>query len=311
MSRDVKHDEGAHHDGHDGGGLDGGSDKRDDDSYGGGSDGGSDKRDSDNGSGGGSDSDNGSGGDSDSDNGSGGGSDSDNVSGGNSDSDNGSGGGSHSDNGGGGDSDGPGDKDSDGRSSDGSGDAEDISDNGGGGDGSNENSNDDDENGDSGEEWHDGIAGGVGLATNGTAIADEEPPPKRQKAGYCLAEVPASFRAELVLFEEHRTIEINRLRARSACVPVTAANDVANCLCFMGWLVEQRRLQAGSDLLSSVFGSCKIASLAEDWLASLQRRQIKATTQAKYISSVFVVTSFVFEACRPAPEALHLPVHPV
>ena len=142
------------------------------------------------------------------------------------------------------------------------------------------------------------------------AVASGEPPPKRKKVSYCLVEIPVSFQADLSLFEEHRTIEINRLRARSACVPITATHDVANCRRFLGWLSQQGRVQESSDLLVTVFGSAIIASLAEDWLESLRERKIMASTQAKYISSVYLLTSFVFETCRPSIEALHLPVHP-
>ena len=185
----------------------------------------------------------------------------------------------------------------------------------GGGDGPGDGRFDGGGGGSDGASDSDGSDGGGECGTEGVVAeggaADGEPPSKRQKTIYCLADVSASFRFDLALFEEHRTIGINRLRARSACVPVTAANDVANCLRFLGWLAEQRRLHVGPDPLSSVFGSCKIATMAEDWLESLQQRRIKATTQAKYISSVLVLTSFVFEAGCPAPEALYMPVHPV
>ena len=134
---------------------------------------------------------------------------------------------------------------------------------------------------------------------------------RRKSAEYRLADVPTSLASELESFETYRTLEVNRLRSCAACVPITVSNDIAVCRRFLGWLQDERLLPSSStDLLTSVFGSEMIASWTEMFLDSLRARDTKASTQAKYVSSIYLITSYVFDTGRPSPAALHLHVRP-
>ena len=137
---------------------------------------------------------------------------------------------------------------------------------------------------------------------------------KRRKVGsYCLADVSESLAAEFAAFEQHRIAEHNRHRASASCLIITAENDVGNCLRFLGWLDNQGHLPRGlssgvQEVLVTVFGDSRVASWAEDFLASLRERGTKPSSQAKYISSLYLMTCYIFEVGRPSTAALHLPV---
>ena len=133
---------------------------------------------------------------------------------------------------------------------------------------------------------------------------------KRQKTVYRLTEMPLSMAAELEAFEKYRTIKVNRLRSSSACVPITVANDTARCRRFLGWLHSEGLLPDGADVFTAVFGSCHVARWTELWMDSLRSRGTRASTRAGYVSSIFLLTSYVFDTGRPSTAALHLPVRP-
>jgi hypothetical protein len=113
---------------------------------------------------------------------------------------------------------------------------------------------------------------------------------EEKAASWRLARVPAALERELDAYAAFRAAPLSRAREGGAVMPITAGNDKATALRFLGWLEAEKQIQAGL----GVFAKAELSAWVEEWLRALQERELMFSSLANYANSLIAITHYVY-----------------
>lgn len=115
-----------------------------------------------------------------------------------------------------------------------------------------------------------------------------------------LARVPAGLEAQLRAYKDWRLCPLNYQRQGNAVVDVTAEHDCATVLRFLAYAQQEHGVSEPS---LALFGSARLADVAQAWLEQMRARGLLYSTLANYTNSLCNVVAHWWDSEGAIEEA--------
>ena len=113
--------------------------------------------------------------------------------------------------------------------------------------------------------------------------------------------VPPALAAQLTAYKDWRLSPLNFQRSGAAVVDVTAENDCSTMLRFLGYAVQEHAF----DPSLAIFGSARLAVVAQAWLKAMLDRSLLYSTMSNYVNSLCNIAAYWWDGGGEVEDAAY------